>query len=54
MCIRDSAYDDPNEVLPVPDDAWPRQWQAELPARHPGEDLETFALELPKDDGEVF
>lgn len=48
------AYDDPNEVLPVPDDAWPRQWQAELPARHPGEDLETFALELPKDDGEVF
>ena len=23
------AYDDPNEVLPVPDDAWPRQWQAE-------------------------
>ena len=48
------AYDDPNEVLPVPDDAWPRQWQAELPARHPGEDLETFARELPKDDGEVF
>lgn len=48
------AYDDPNEVLPVPDDAWPRQWQAELPARHPDEDLETFALELPKDDGEVF
>ena len=48
------AYDDPNEVLPVPDDAWPRQWQAELPARHPGEDLETFTLELPKDDGEVF
>ena len=48
------AYDDPNEVLPVPDDAWPRQWQAELPARHPGEDLETFALELPEDNGEVF
>lgn len=48
------AYVDPNEVLPVPDDAWPRQWQAELPARHPGEDLETFALELPEDNGEVF
>lgn len=48
------AYDDPNEVLPVSDDAWPRQWQAELPARHPGEDLETFALELPEDNGEVF
>lgn len=53
-CYPKHAYDDPNEVLPVPDDAWPRQWQAELPARHPGEDLETFALELPEDNGEVY
>lgn len=42
------AYDDPNELLPVRDGAWPEHWQSELPARHPGEDPDALDLELPR------
>lgn len=41
------AYDDPNELLPVREGAWPEHWQSELPARHPGEDPDVLDLELP-------